>query len=82
MPHLNKPQATVLALCSFGMVLTQACDLTSIAAVLGRLLQQKSHTVRRGYKATNHGGWHWEQTKLDDPARAARRWLVMAVATR
>jgi len=27
------------------------------------------------------GGWHWEQTKMNDPERAQRRWLAMAVAT-
>jgi hypothetical protein len=32
--HLSKPQAVVLALWSFGMVLAQSCGLTSVAAVL------------------------------------------------
>ena len=27
------------------------------------------------------GGWHGEQTQMDDPARAACLWLVIAVAT-
>ena len=27
------------------------------------------------------GGWDWQQTKMSDPARASRLWLVMAVAT-
>ena len=27
------------------------------------------------------GGWQWHQTKMTDPARAARLWLALAVAT-
>jgi hypothetical protein len=33
------------------------------------------------FKYTKRGGWHWEQTKMTDPARAERLWLAMAVAT-
>ena len=35
-----------------------------------------------GLKDTKRGGWHWEQTNMTDPARAARRWLAIAAATR
>lgn len=37
--------------------------------------------IEVGFKYTKRGGWHWEQTKLKDPLRAERLWLVMAVAT-
>lgn len=37
--------------------------------------------IEGGYKDVKRGGWHWEQTKMEDPARAERVWLVMAVAT-
>lgn len=33
------------------------------------------------YKDLKHDGWRWEQTKMRDPNRAARLWLVMALAT-
>jgi len=37
--------------------------------------------IEQGFKDCKRGGWHWEQTKMTDPARANRLWLVMAVAT-
>lgn len=47
MPHLSKPQATVLALWSFGMVLAQSCGLTSVAWTLARLLGCRENTMRQ-----------------------------------
>lgn len=37
--------------------------------------------IEAGFKDLKRGGWHWEQTKMTDPERASRLWLVMAVAT-
>lgn len=37
--------------------------------------------IEASFKYTKRGGWHWEQTKMTDPARAERLWLAMAVAT-
>ena len=37
--------------------------------------------IECGFKDTKRGGWHWEQTKMTDPARASRHWLAIAVAT-
>jgi hypothetical protein len=37
--------------------------------------------IECGFKDTKRGGWHWEQTKMTDPARATRLWLAIAVAT-
>lgn len=37
--------------------------------------------IESGYKDTKRGGWHWEQSKMSDPARATRMWLAIAVAT-
>lgn len=37
--------------------------------------------IECGGKDTKRGGWHWEQTKMTDPARAPRLWLAIAVAT-
>ena len=34
-----------------------------------------------GYKDSKRGGWQWQATKMTDPARAERLWLVIAVAT-
>jgi hypothetical protein len=37
--------------------------------------------IECGFGDLKRGGWDWQQTKMTDPARAARLWLVMAVAT-
>ena len=37
--------------------------------------------IEHGFKASKRGGWHWEQTKMTDPARAERMWLHIALAT-
>lgn len=37
--------------------------------------------IECGFKDFKRGGWHWEQTRMTDPARAERLWLVMSVAT-
>jgi hypothetical protein len=47
LPHLSKPQATVLALWSFGMVLTRSCGITTVAAFIAGLLGKKEDAVRQ-----------------------------------
>jgi len=37
--------------------------------------------IECGFKDSQRGGWHWEQTKMLAPARAERLWLAWAVAT-
>lgn len=37
--------------------------------------------IEASYKDLKHDGWRWEQTKMSDPRRAERVWLVMALAT-
>jgi len=37
--------------------------------------------IECGFKDTKRGGWNWHHTKMEDPARAERHWLVMAVAS-
>src|SRR3954452_19918089 len=46
LPHLTKPQATVLALWSLGMVLARSCALTAVSAFLATWLGRKEQTVR------------------------------------
>ncbi|MGQ9561854.1 MAG: hypothetical protein ACUVWA_15290 [Candidatus Oleimicrobiaceae bacterium] len=55
MPHLSKPQATVLALWSFGVVMAQSCGLTTVGVFLAKLLGQKDNTVRQRLRE-----WYWE----------------------
>jgi hypothetical protein len=37
--------------------------------------------IERGFKLTKRGGWQWQATRMTEPKRAARLWLVVAVAT-
>jgi hypothetical protein len=37
--------------------------------------------IEADFRLTKRGGWHWERTKMTDPARAERLWLAIAVAT-
>jgi hypothetical protein len=37
--------------------------------------------IEQGFKITKRGGWQWQRTRMTDPARAARWWLAVAVAT-
>lgn len=45
--HLSKPQATVLAMWSFGMVLTRSCALTAVSHLLAAGMLRKEQTVRQ-----------------------------------
>jgi hypothetical protein len=35
----------------------------------------------QGFKCIKRGGWQWQMTQMSDPARVARLWLALAVAT-
>lgn len=37
--------------------------------------------IEQGFKRIKSGGWQWQYTGMDDPARAERLWLAVAVAT-
>lgn len=47
LPKLSKPQAVVLALWSFGMVITQSCGLTTVAGLIAGLQGKKEGSVRQ-----------------------------------
>lgn len=47
LPHLSRPQAYVLALWSYGMVLAKSCGSTSVAALLATLLDTSYSTMRQ-----------------------------------
>lgn len=38
--------------------------------------------IEQGFKDTKRGGWQWQATRMSDPERVSRHWLVIAVATR
>jgi hypothetical protein len=37
--------------------------------------------IELGFRALKSFGWDWERTRRSDPARIARHWLVLAIAT-
>jgi hypothetical protein len=37
--------------------------------------------IEHGFKVCKSGCWQWQHTRMSDPARAARLWAVLAVAT-
>jgi hypothetical protein len=37
--------------------------------------------IEAGYKLLKRGGWQWQATRMTDPDRVERLWLVLAVAT-
>lgn len=47
LPNLSKPQATLLAMYSFGMVISQSCGLKSLTVLLARLLNVKEDSMRQ-----------------------------------
>src|SRR5712671_770920 len=64
LPHLTKPQATVLALWSLGMVLARSCALTAVSAFLAMWLHRKEDTVRQQLRE-----FCYEATAKRGPAR-------------
>lgn len=37
--------------------------------------------IEQGFKVIKRGGWQWQQTRMTDPARAERLWVVVSLAT-
>ncbi len=64
LPHLSQPQATVLALWSFGIVMVGSCGCTTVAAFLATLLGQKENTLRQRLRE-----WYWEAEAKQGPQR-------------
>ena len=46
LPHLSRPQVTVLAMWSLGLILAQSCGLTTVATVLAYVLVRSERTTR------------------------------------
>jgi len=71
MQHLSrvsKPQATVLALWSFGMVLARSCALTAVSHWLAKGMKRKEQTVRQQLRA-----WYYDTPRERGPKRQALR---------
>ena len=62
MAHLSKPQATVLALWSFSMVISRNSSVSVATVMISALLGQKENTVRQRLRE-----WYWDAaTKKGD----------------
>lgn len=46
LPHMSKPQATVLAMWSLGIIIAQSCGLSSVAVILAALFDRTETTIR------------------------------------
>src|SRR6516162_9892259 len=86
LPHLSKPQATVLALWSFGMVLARSCALTAVSHLLAKGMQRKEQTVQVETCFPVLLGWvvsWWQGTQLAlaiDATALGTRFVVLAVS--
>ena len=66
--HVSKPQATVLALGSFGMVLARSCALTAVRSLLATGMPRQEQTVRQQLRA-----WYDDAKRKRGPKRQALR---------
>lgn len=37
--------------------------------------------IEQSFKVAKRGGWQWQRSRMEDPQRAARLWVVLALAT-
>lgn len=37
--------------------------------------------IEQGFKRSKRSGWQWQHTRMDDPERAERLWMAIAIAT-
>src|SRR5215468_2584916 len=81
LPHLTKPQATVLALGSLGMVLARSCALTAVSAFLAMWLHRKEDAVRQQlrefcYEATAKRGTARQELVIETCFVPLLAWIV------
>src|SRR5881392_2214279 len=80
-PQLSRPQATVLALYSFGMILAQRCGLHSVVTVLVPLLGVGFHTLRSRLQefyqpAAAQSGRHRDQLDVTTGFAPLLAWIL------
>ena len=81
MPHLSQPQATVLALWSFGMVLAKSCALTAVVLILAPLTKVKENTLRQRlrewcYNAKDKRGKKRTEISVESCFPFLLRWIL------
>lgn len=85
LPHLSKPQATVLALWSLGMVLARSCSLSAVTGLLAALLGRKEAAVRQQLRefcwdAKDKAGQHRQAVAVEPCFPALLRWVLVGYA--
>jgi len=81
MPQLKRNEALVLALYSFGVVMTQRCGLTTVACFLGMLLKQSVESVRQrlrewSYEAQQKRGTGRREIVVQEHFAALLNWML------
>jgi hypothetical protein len=81
LPHLSRPQARVLALWSFGMILAQSGGITQISALLSLLLGSSEASLRQRlrewlYGAADKKGAQRQEVKVEDCFAPLLRWVL------
>src|SRR5262249_34945676 len=80
-PELSRPQFTVLALYSFGMILAQRCGLNSVITALVPLLHIGFHTLRSRLQefyqpAKAKSGRHRDQLEVTTGFAPLLAWIL------
>jgi hypothetical protein len=78
LPHLSHPQLTVLVLWSFGIVLAQACGLTTVAVTLAYVLGCSAMTIREQRRAWYRDAQHKSGAKRGRKRRSLEVTLCFA----
>lgn len=81
LPQLSKPQAVVLGLWSFSMVITRCCSLSAVTVLLAALLQRKENTVRQRlrewyYDAADKRGQQRVAVEVESSFVPLLRWVL------
>jgi hypothetical protein len=81
LPHLSRPQATVLALWSYGMVLVRSCGISSVSTMVAALLHKKEGSVRQQlrewcYDAPHKKGEHRQSLDVSLCFAPLLRWII------
>src|SRR5262244_3868762 len=80
-PQLSKPQATVLALWSLGMVVARSCALSAVSTLLAQWLERNANTVRQQlrefcYEAAAKRGVHRQELVVETCFAPLLKWVL------
>ncbi len=86
LPHLSRPQVAVLALWSYGIVVTKSCGITTVVAFLARVLGWSKGNLRQRlrewcYDAGDKKGEHRAQLELEACFAPLLGWILSWWAT-